>query len=162
MGVICFWVQITTARTSATFKGWGHSLPLSHPKCSQPWIWRVLTWGKKKKDGNFASMFSNFAVTATSCGLMQNIFHKASWGLFMFSSCPRVDMVKDELGRTVKAKLILCAGFQSSLLFLIPASSTIGGKRVSGSESEARGGTWQDPVYCYLCSHLEAIARFEL
>ena len=47
-----------------------------------------------KKDDNFTSMFSNFAVTATSCGLMETIFQEASWGLFMFSSCPRADEVK--------------------------------------------------------------------
>lgn len=72
----------------------------------------------------------------------------------MFSSCPRVDMVKDGVGRTVKAELISRAGVQSCLLFLIPASSAAGGEQVSGSESEARGRTWQDPIFCYLRSQL--------
>ena len=111
---LCLWVGVTPA----TAQHDGKVKAMVTPSPTTPFLPSTHNLGIrwvlaiKKKDDNFASMFSNFAVTATSCELMWTIFQEASWGLFMFSSCSRADMVKQG-GEQWERGSTLHAGFQS-------------------------------------------------
>ena len=114
----------------------------------------------KKEDDNFTSMFSNFAVTATSCPLMETIFQEASCGLFMFSSCPRADVVKQK-GRNRESRAWFYALDFRAALCLAPASSGAGAERGFWLWVRTQQTTWQDLLCCCLCKQLSAVSRFE-